>query len=324
MVKQGYSSTNQGDLPDDVLDQAFYWAMLLGDTQVAEDDLNAHQHWLAQSPLHQQAWQRMQMVEGELCKIENNARSKSARALNQVVHNRSRRQRKLAATALSFMLMCGIGLNASYDQLRYDYATRTGEQETLTLEGGAIVHLDSHTLLDLNRVEGRLVLSLYQGQILIDSSAAKVQNKPQVRTSEARFTPVGTRFVVRKPEHASELTVTEGQVQIKTAQQSQLATAGEQFFVTEGLINSNHSNGLSADAWADGLIEADDAPLGEVISALDKHHKGYLRVSPTAAQIRVTGVFRLDDIDGALATLQRSLPINIKRTTDWWIRIDTK
>lgn len=298
--------------------------MLLGDTEVSEEDKKAHREWLEQSPLHQAAWQRVQMVESELSKIKTTTVDTSVRTLNQVAHNRKRRTSKQIGAVLGLLLMLGIGVNSSYEDWRYDYATGTGEHEKITLEGGAIVHLDSQTQLDLERENGHLFLRLHQGQILVDSATAVSANKPRVITDDAYFTPVGTRFVVHKLDDGSGLAVTEGKVRITAGQLSDLAVAGEARYVGDLGITTVKSQALAADAWVENLIEANNAPLGDVLTALNRHHAGWLQYSPDVAQLRVTGVFRLDDIEGALDTLQHSLPIQVKKTTRLWIRVDKK
>jgi len=79
---------------------------------------------------------------------------------------------------------------------------------------------------------------------------------------------------------------------------------------------------LRPEAWVEGVVEADDAPLGRVLEALARHRHGWLRYDAAVAQLRVSGVFRLDDTDSALRALEQSLPIRIERTTDWWVTIE--
>ncbi|MCS5514721.1 hypothetical protein NWF32_01095 [Pseudomonas qingdaonensis] len=66
------------------------------------------------------------------------------------------------------------------------------------------------------------------------------------------------------------------------------------------------------DAWMEGRLEVDDASLGSVIDALRPYRYGVLRVSPAAAQLRVFGVFPLDDSDRALQSLAQVLPISVE------------
>ena len=312
------------NIPENVLEQSFYWAMLLGDTEVSEHDRKAHQLWLAQSPIHQAAWQRIQMLEGQLSHIQQSAPVDGANALNRVAQQRQRRYGKQAGALLSVLLLLGVGLHQSQDHWRYDYATSTGEQETITLPSGARVYLDSQTKLDIERQDQQPLLRLYQGQILVDSADAPQSKKPRVITDHGRFIPVGTRFVVHKQDDNSLLAVTKGVVKITTPQHSDLVKRGQARRVDANGIQPLTRNGLSPDAWTDQLIEADNARLGDVLAALDQHYHGWLQYDAEITQLRVTGVFRLDDIEGALDSLQNSLPIQVDNKAGWWIRVSKK
>lgn len=46
-----------------------------------------------------------------------------------------------------------------------------------------------------------------------------------------------------------------------------------------------------------------------------------LRVSSEAARLRVTGSFALDDSERTLAALAETLPIAVRRRTDYWVTI---
>ena len=91
--------------------------------------------------------------------------------------------------------------------------------------------------------------------------------------------------------------------------------------VADGEIQHLPATGLRADAWAEGIIEADDAQLGAVLDGLATHRHGWLLFDGDVAALRVSGVFRLDDTDRALAALERVLPIEIDRITGWVVRV---
>jgi transmembrane sensor len=70
------------------------------------------------------------------------------------------------------------------------------------------------------------------------------------------------------------------------------------------------------------MLKADDRPLVEVLQALGSWRHGVLQFDEQALQdIRVSGVFRLDDTDAALATLADNLPIRIEHFTPLFVRI---
>jgi len=77
-----------------------------------------------------------------------------------------------------------------------------------------------------------------------------------------------------------------------------------------------------AAAWQNGELEVHDEPLQTVVDALARYRAGWLRMSPQAARLRVTGLFPLDDGDRALEALRNTLPIRMQRVSRWYVMID--
>ena len=67
-----------------------------------------------------------------------------------------------------------------------------------------------------------------------------------------------------------------------------------------------------------------DEPLGQLIEALRPYRAGLLRVSPQAAQLRVYGVFALDDSDRTLRSLAETLPVQVNRHGFWLTTVDVR
>ena len=71
------------------------------------------------------------------------------------------------------------------------------------------------------------------------------------------------------------------------------------------------------DAWTRGLLKVNDQPLSEVLQTLASYRHGMLRFDPQALQnLRVSGVFKLDDTAAALSSLADNLPIQVEYFTD--------
>lgn len=308
-------------IPEQVLDQACHWSVVLGDKTISEEDQRGFNLWLEADPLHSIAWQRLQLVEQELAPIRPLAQHSSS-ILQGLA--KSRRQRKTVfASTLSVLLLVGFSL-LLFPQWQADYVTGNGELRQISLDGGAVIYLDTGSALDVETTPTGTSVHLHRGRILVDSSAASPADKPQVITDHARFTPVGTRFVVTKRDNHSELVVTQGQVKTETDGNSRVVNAGDSVQVRKGTIDMLTGNGMAADAWVDGVIEANNARLGDVLDALSQHRRGWLGYDAQAAELRVNGVFYLKDTDKALNSLSNTLPITINKTTDWWISVKAK
>ncbi len=311
------------DIPESVLDEAFRWAVVLNSGTTGQREQSEFERWL-QAPLHRSAWQCIQVVEQEFAAARGGAR-RGLQVLDRVAgERRKRRLRHAVGTLLSLALLAGLLLSP----LRYLWQSQyvTGdERETIALAGGARIDLDSGTALDVEQVDGRTVLHLYRGRILVDSSAAAPADKPRIVTEHGSFTPLGTRFVVTGQDDATELAMLQGRVQITPNDGVEAeATAGQQWQVTTRRAQSIAGNGLVPDGWADGVIEADNARLDDVLAAIGRYRRGWLHCDPAVASLRVTGLFHLDDTDGALQALQQSLPVQVEYTTHWWVSVQAR
>ncbi|MNE70806.1 fec operon regulator FecR [compost metagenome] len=74
-------------------------------------------------------------------------------------------------------------------------------------------------------------------------------------------------------------------------------------------------------AWQEGRLEVLDEPLHRVIDALRPYQRGYIRVAPAVRNLRVQGVFPLDQPQQAVAALAESLPIKVERYGQWLMLI---
>ncbi|MBH9465209.1 FecR family protein, partial [Pseudomonas aeruginosa] len=63
-------------------------------------------------------------------------------------------------------------------------------------------------------------------------------------------------------------------------------------------------------SWRRGLLVFDEQPLGEVVARLNRYRPGHLLVAPGAlAQRRVSGVFRVADLEPSLQSISDELGV---------------
>lgn len=315
------------DIPEPILDQAFHWAVVLGSGTASDADHQAFQEWLAQDPMHQAAWQRIQIIDQDFAAART-AATTSASVLRSVTDQRRRERRLAVGGPLLLMLMLGLGFKVASNHYHWetDYATAIGEQQRVELTGDAIVHLSSRTRVDIATSDSGIEVRLYRGEILVDSGTAAKQSRPRVATEDGVFTPIGTRFVIAYKGGVTNLAVLNGQVAVKPDHGGReiQVNAKEKVRVADGRVEALAPSGLTPGVWTEEIVDADNARLGDVLDALAEYRRGWLRYDAAVAELRVTGVFHLDDIDNALRTLEHSLPVKIDRTTDWWVTVKAK
>ena len=73
--------------------------------------------------------------------------------------------------------------------------------------------------------------------------------------------------------------------------------------------------------WRDGVLVAQDQPLGQFLRELSRYRPGVLRWDDTLEPLRITGSFRLDNTDRILTLLAASLPLEVHMRTRYWVTL---
>jgi transmembrane sensor len=312
--------------PDDaVIDEAAQWLALLQSGEAGMAERTAFEAWRVADPRHQQVIEQMG---GGLNLLRNPSLRNVPR--NSLLHslNAPSSRRRFISGSLSVL---GIALLAGLLGRRYGWlpetgelATGTGERRDFTLADGSALTLNARSrVVPLFDHQQRL-LALRSGELLVD--VAKESARPfVVETEHGRMRALGTKFLVQHNEEATRLVMLHSQVEVVSAGGArQVVQAGESLlFNGAGLLSLERSNGQES-AWVQGRLEVRDRPLREVIDSLRRYRRGILHLSPDVADLRLSGLYPLDDSDRTLQLLERSLPIHVTWHNPYWVSIDAR
>mgnify|MGYP006151463505 CR=1 FL=1 len=73
---------------------------------------------------------------------------------------------------------------------------------------------------------------------------------------------------------------------------------------------------------AGGLIVTRDMRLADFLAEVGRYRHGYLGCSADIADLRLSGVFRLEDTDKLLAILPQTLPVRLRYRSRWWVSLE--
>ncbi len=306
---------------DRMINAAAHWLTLLHDDLSTDADREAFELWREADPLHALAVERMRELLGSLDELPV-APARVALKQAFIRPRPTMAARGAQAVALLGVLMCGwIGLDNLPVWLA-DQRTGVGERRELVLSDGSHVQLNSDSALDVKFDGQQRVIELLSGELWVEV-ARDAQRPFVVRTDQGTATALGTRYLVKRDADGSTVvSVLESVVAAKPrAGEVVNVKAGEQTVLRDGDVAKPQAIGnASPDAWTRGLLKVDDRPLSEVLHELASYRHGLVRFDEQALQgLRVSGVFRLDDTDAALATLADNLPIDVERFTDWLV-----
>lgn len=302
---------------EQMITEAASWLALLHDEPVSADDREAFEMWLQADPGHELAVSRMQSLWGSFDGLSD---TPARVALRQSFAPAGSKPlaRSVQAIALIGVLACGWAGVEHVPVWMADHHTDVGERQQFLLADGSQVQLNSRSALDVKFDGRQRIVELLQGELWVEV-AKDVQRPFVVRTDQGTITALGTRFLVRRDPEGTTVSVLESAIaaQANTANVVKVAT-GQQALLKDGVVQTPHALGNDDPAaWTRGLLKVDDRPLSEVLRVLNDYRPGLLRFDADELQgMRVSGVFRLDDTDTALATLADNLPIKVERFTD--------
>ena len=316
------------DLPPAVVRQAARWMASLQSGVASAADQQACERWRQAAPAHEQAWQRLQGLSGDLQAVARQAGPGVARAgLRPPRPGRRQVLGLMTGASLAGLLAWLARETGPVQALLADQSTATGEQRTLQLDDGSQLRLDTGTAVDLRFSARERRIRLRSGVIALTSGQDPLGRPLQIETGSGLITPIGTRFTVRYlPQLADEtrVVVAAGLVEVRpgpaAAAPHRLAAGQSLRFNGQGVL-AEQAAGPADLAWLDGMLVAERMPLAEVVAELARYRPGLLRCDPAVAGLRVSGAFALKDPAAVLQLLEETLPIRVRTTAKLWTTV---
>ncbi len=160
------------------------------------------------------------------------------------------------------------------------------------------------------------------GSILVET--AHGDPRPFVVSSaDGDMRALGTRFLVRREEPGTRLTVLQSAVaaRAETLSEERVIKEGQQVLILPQGLQASEAAPALAGAWAQGMLVVENARLADLVAELGRYSPALLRVDPSIADLRVTGSFPLKDTRLALQALEPSLPVRSVRHNAWWFEV---
>jgi transmembrane sensor len=216
--------------------------------------------------------------------------------------------RRVAIAASSLFFCLGLGAALWWQDTRDPtYATRVGEQRTISLSDGSTVELNARSRIRIRFTEATRGVDLLEGQALFH--VAKNPARPFiVATGTTRVRAVGTQFDVNRKSTGTVVTVVEGKVSVSASRGPTLAAAtpkvdavllvaGEQVTVTPRVLSAPTSaDPAISTAWTQGKLVFDSTALGEVIEEFSRYNARPLFVDdPKLLNLHISGTFPTTD-----------------------------
>jgi transmembrane sensor len=308
-----------------LIDEAAQWMALLQSGDVSLGERAAFEAWRTADPRHQQIIEQMG---GGLNLLRNpNLRAVPRNSLLHSLNAPSSRRRFISGSlsVLGVAVLAGLlGRRCGWLPEAGELSTGTGERRDFALQDGSALTLNARSRVVPLFDSTQRLLALRSGELLVD--VAKDPSRPfVVETEHGRIRALGTKLLVQHNDDSTRLVMLHSQVEVVTASGArQVVEAGESLLFNDlGILSLQRSNGHES-AWTQGRLEIRDRPLSEVIDSLRRYRRGIVHVSAEVADLRLSGLYPLDDSDRTLQLLERSLPIRILWHNPYWISIEPR
>ncbi|MBF6031864.1 FecR family protein [Pseudomonas sp. P155] len=309
---------------DAVSEQAIDWMVRLraGTPDAAlQERFNT---WLAMDRAHSQAFEKLQ---DRLGSSFNTVRALDRRLPGQASEARQVLLQPHASRRDALRVLAGISLLGGSlwlgsksqfgESLLADLHTGRGQRQSFNLADGSRLSLNADSAVDLRFDDQQRVVILRHGELIID--VAPDPRRPLiVRTAEGEMRALGTRFLVAQEQHASRLVVLQHSVEARLFDgTAQVVREGQSVVLSSRSITFASGDEQRRAEWLNGRLNVLDESLDRVVDALRPYSRGFVRVAPDVRNLRVQGVFPLDDPERTLAALAETLPIRVDHYSPW-------
>ncbi|MBN3863637.1 FecR family protein [Pseudomonas frederiksbergensis] len=309
---------------DPVSEQAIDWMVRLraGTPDAAlQERFNA---WLAMDPAHAQAWATLQERVGDsfntVRTLDRRVPGQAGEARQLLLQPHGSRRDALRVIAGLGVLGGGLWLGARSplgDSILADLHTGRGQRQDFNLVDGSRLSLNADSAVDLHFDDQQRLVVLRHGELVIQV-AADPRRPLRVRTAQGEIRALGTRFLVAQEQDDSRVVVLQHSVEARLFNGTTLdLQEGQSALLYDRQIIPITGDQRHRADWLSGRLNVLDDPLHQVVDALRPYSRGFVRVAPEVRNLRVQGVFPLNDPDRAFTALAETLPIRVDRYSPW-------
>ncbi len=310
-------------VPPAVARRAVEWLVALQADPVSEPLRREWARWRTSDPVHAQAWERIEAMNGRLATLAAPATGAIAQAALAARPPRRRQAlQALAVLCVAGGAAWGVERHTPWRQWTADLRTGIGERRNLALADGTQLVLNTASAVDVRYGAVERRLRLLAGEIAITTAHDAGARPFIVETAQGELQALGTRFSVRSDaSERTHVTVHEGAVRLRphaAPAATVVLQAGEQAALDIRAVGLVQPAREDASAWVDGMLVARDTPLGDFLAELGRYSPHPLGCDPTLAQLRVSGSYPVADVDRVLDVLSATLSLQVETVTRFW------
>jgi len=333
------------DMTREVNNIACNWVAKL-DRTLSSTEIVELRTWLNESEQHKNAFYQMVKLWDKM-----ECLSQLSEIFDRKHEAKRSRRSSFVAIAASLALVSVIGFGAvlgGYFQndldnkqvvlFQTEYSTQVGEQTTVLLHDKTEITLNTNSAVRVTYTNKQRLIELERGELHVDVAHNKEQPL-SVSASDIVFKAVGTSFNVEMLNNEIEMIVTDGKVLVSTLEnsensenslikQSNVGNTSDAIEVVKGqkvkvnhersmpLVIDEESEQIAADlAWQGGDLVFQGETLDEVMHEVARYTEyNFEFAEDEIKQFQVAGLFKTDDVDGLLKSLEYNFDVVSERS----------
>lgn len=332
--------------------QAIEWLVLLRSDDFGEIEMVAFASWLAEDQAHSEAFAAVENLFDDMALAAVTPLPDTQTQLNfgepevSFVHSPKLRSRRVSVTRAICRMSASLALAAAWlfmvtlvippqshllNNFLSDYHTDTGELREIQLADNSRLLLNTNSAISVNFNSKLRQITLHNGQVRF--AVAKDSKRPfEVISDGLIIRALGTVFEVYKRSGYISVTTQEHAVEARVQSEAGHSALPRQAVVNvpqgqqlnyhsgDSLLNPHVVVLNQTTAWQKHKLLVNDRPLQELIDELSRYRAGRIFLSDkTLKDLRVTGVFSLDNPDEVLNSVRKVLNLKEARLGPWWV-----
>lgn len=290
--------------PESINRQAADWlARLHADDRSVHDEAD-FRAWLGADPSRARAFEKASGIWDAVGGLRDDPRPAPP------VQREQTSRRAVLAGGAGLILTCGLGLGWRQAHAGV-YQTDLGEQRRFRLEDSTRIMLDTSTRVRFTADESRRLLTLTSGRV--DIEIARDARPFVIEAGDTSAVMQSGRLDLRRDEHTVAITAIQGSASVQSVRARTVLAAGNRIAMESG--RNDRLDRPEIDdllAWQSGRLAFRDETVAQAVAEMNRYTSRELVVSdPTAAEMRLSGVYRVGDPEGFARSLAILLPVAI-------------
>lgn len=322
-----------------IAEEAANWAVLLDAKALTKQDKEELSLWLSESSLHVDELLLSAAIMTGYSKVDaykeisiDGLLKEAApevvslfRGLAKKDTKTSLLRRYVAQIAAIFLIaiVSGIYFFIASPQDHIAFVTKTGEQRSLTLKDGSVIHVNTETDIRITYLENERRVQILHGEAMFE--VAHDTTRPfRVYSGGAITQAVGTIFNVQHIGGTTRVSVLEGSVFVQIIDETKI-TNKHKHLISEGNLAAIAQNGEITDivnpnmqaisAWRIRKLVFKSDTLATISAEFNRYNYEKIYVDDQlAAALQFSGVFNADDPHSFIKYLEVSKAVNINRS----------